>query len=542
MADNPGIIPFKLGNAKVQEYSYTLINFYDLNPIILEINKLHSKSLNLTQLISNNTQYYQDASNYIKILTLIKERVERKIKGIIPHPERTKRGLINGLGSIFKSITGNLDSADGEKYEKLIFDLQNNQHKLASSTLKQNSLSLNIIEKFNVTIQHINHNEKLLESKLNQIALIIQKSVYRENSAYIKDVLNQIINVYEIIDSTLQDIENSITFSKLKILHNSIISTEELYSELQKIQNQVGLKQMPLEASLENTLILEKIIKLECFVLNNKITHLLQIPITYPGEFDYFHLFSIPIFGKSLFKVIIPKDKFLLKNQLHFSYRNLKCQEVKTQFYVCDETDLQEISDNSPCTVKLLESKKNVDTCMQIETKISKPIIRQFDKTNQWALILPKKEIVRLQCRNQDERRHLLGTYLIQIPDSCNIVVNQETIIYNQKPISTQSQPILFPDFDSDVSLLPTLNLSVHLDQVKLDELYKLKNEIQENEPQLFFDYVHTTPSIWTICTYIICVFAISFYCFRKRLLLSQRKGPAKQTETIELQDVQLPR
>lgn len=37
---------------------------------------------------------------------------------------RTKRGLINGLGSVIKDITGNLDFQDGEKINKILNHLE----------------------------------------------------------------------------------------------------------------------------------------------------------------------------------------------------------------------------------------------------------------------------------------------------------------------------------------------------------------------------------------------------------------------------------
>ena len=63
---------------------------------------------------------------------------------------RTKRGLINGLGSIFKSISGNLDYADGERYDKLIQELQNNQINLVNNIKNQNThLLTNLTIQFN---------------------------------------------------------------------------------------------------------------------------------------------------------------------------------------------------------------------------------------------------------------------------------------------------------------------------------------------------------------------------------------------------------
>ncbi|KAJ8977561.1 hypothetical protein NQ317_019136, partial [Molorchus minor] len=150
LENNPGLLPLKIGQAKVQDYTHTFIHYYDLNPVIVEINKLYTQSDNLLIQINSNLNYSQETSNYAKILNLTRQRVQIKLNEIIPHSKRTKRGIINGLGSIFKSITGNLDASDGE-----------------------------------VTIE----------------------------------IILQIINMFEILNSILQDIENSIAFSKLNVMH-----------------------------------------------------------------------------------------------------------------------------------------------------------------------------------------------------------------------------------------------------------------------------------------------------------------------------------
>ncbi len=420
IADNPGLLPIKLGQAKLEEYSFTLIHFYDLNPILNEVNKLQEKSKNLTDNVNTHAEYKIETSNYIKILFLIQDRVETKLKELIPHPQRTRRGLINAVGSIFKTITGNLDASDGERYEQLIENLQSNQIEIKSKALKENAISIKLIEQFNKTIQQIGKNENLLESKLNQISLIVQKGTFRENANIIKDTLNQIINLYEIIDSILQDVENAVTFSKLKILHPSIIKTENLYFELQRIQKIVNAKSMPLEVTLANTLLYEKLVKIESFILNNKITFLIRFPITYQNNFDYYHLYSIPIYKQNKFKTIIPKSKFLVKNKLHFSYRSTECQEIQNQYYICDKMDLTEITTKNPCAIQLLESSNQVQSCQQIEVRISIPIVNQLDLSNKWIIIIPKEETVKMECSDQEEYQKLFGTYFAEIPKIAN--------------------------------------------------------------------------------------------------------------------------
>ena len=389
--DNPGILPFKIGYAKLTKYTHTLIHYYDLNPIITETNKLYFRSKNITDSLILHKEYFAESSNYLKILKITQERVENKIKEILPHPQRNKRGLVNVVGSVFKAVTGNLDASDGERYENLIKKLQENQNKLAINIRNQNSISTSVINKFNSTIQQIGQNEMLIENKINQISIIVQKTTYRENMHFIKDILNQIINLYEIINSILQDIENSITFSKLKVMHPSIITFNDLLKELKKLEKIVGSNNMPLSTNLENIFLFEKLIDVDCFVLNNKITYLLRVPITYPNSFEYYHLYSIPVIHQSLFKVVIPRDKYLIKNQLHYTYRGTPCKEMEPNSFLCEEEDLKEIEKKSPCEVQLLQSTKSTSTCQQIDVTITRPVINQLDKSNQWILVLPNE-------------------------------------------------------------------------------------------------------------------------------------------------------
>lgn len=131
MDNNLGLIPLRLGTARIEEYSYKMIHYYDLTSIISEIEKLQRKSRYIIKVVCTNKNYSWDVSNDMKVLEYIEEKVEYKILNILPHQKRVRRGLINGLGSIFKSISGNLDAEDGERYENSIINLQKNQERIS---------------------------------------------------------------------------------------------------------------------------------------------------------------------------------------------------------------------------------------------------------------------------------------------------------------------------------------------------------------------------------------------------------------------------
>lgn len=196
-------------------------------------------------------------SNYVKITKYIQETVFDKLDNINIHPSiqtndnRKKRGLINGIGTVFKTITGNLDASDSERYEKILNHLKENQRNLQTQLKYQYSVNNDIIDKFKNTIRDIQHNEKVLESKINQFNNILQSDTTQLNILIAKDLYNQLIILYNAILNILQDIENSITFCKLHKLHPSIIKSLDLFKAIQKMGNNYK-DQFPYEIKQEN--------------------------------------------------------------------------------------------------------------------------------------------------------------------------------------------------------------------------------------------------------------------------------------------------
>lgn len=538
LENNPGMIPLKLGTAKVEEYTHRLIHFYDLNPIIVEINKLQLQTRALRESLDRNNEYAFDTANYLKILNFTEEKVTQKLTDILPYPQRVKRGLINGLGSIFKVISGNLDASDGERYDKIINELQANQIKLSSSLKSQNSLSIALINKFNSTVRQISQNERYLESKLNQVALIVQKQSIREHSIFIKDLMIQIINLYEIINSVLQDIENSISFAKLQVMHPSIMKSTELFEELQNIGKSLHKGQLPIEITLENTILLQNLIKIDSYISNNKITYVLHVPITYQQEFKYYHLYSIPVLSKSQYKAIIPKNKFLIKTELYFAFMGEPCTQISHRLHLCQKMDLQGIRDHCPCEIHLLDGRNT--SCETASITMAKALINRLEGTDQWIGVFPFQQNCKLKCPHQEEVIKIAtGTYLIEIPVGCQISTTGETIT-NRKSF-TQAQPILFPNLEESESKIPKMNFSLHLQEIPLDELQSIKTQILEDHPDVSFETLSYIPSIWTLLIYALLLSALCYMAYRT-IPKKWWSTTNEDQHGVELSEVQLPR
>lgn len=72
------------------------------------------------------------------------QQLESKIDSLLPHV-RNRRGLINGLGTILKSISGNLDDDDGQNILAELNKSRNRTDSLIEAQNKQTYLNRDII-------------------------------------------------------------------------------------------------------------------------------------------------------------------------------------------------------------------------------------------------------------------------------------------------------------------------------------------------------------------------------------------------------------
>lgn len=490
-------------------------------------------------LISTDTNYSNDLLNYFKLLNFTENKVMNKLIEIVPSQNRKKRGIINGLGSIFKSITGNLDANDGERFETLIKELQNNQINLATNIKEQNSVSFALIEKFNKTIQQITNNEHILTSRIKIIESLMNEEITLYRFNYIKDSIVQIINIFEITNSILQDIENSISFAKIQVMHPSIIKTIDLYNQLKLLEKYLNKNELPLEINLNNVLLFEKLIKIDCFIFNNKITFILKIPVVQSENFNLYHLFAVPIWEKSQFKVIIPRKKFLVKNKSKFAFTSNPCTEIIPRQFVCPRIDLLEIEEDGPCEIQLLEM-KITSTCEKTSIRLSKPLLKQLANSNHWIYTVPYQDTAYLKCPSNEETKYFTtGTYLVEIPKGCQLTTHMGTIS-NQKSSTTFGQPVLILDLDNSTIQSTSSNFNFHLENIELDDLQAIKSQITHNQPKLSFEKVLMVPSLWTLIIYGTLVFLVMFFVYKKLMPKICRHKKLTQSP-IDPTAVQLP-
>lgn len=522
-----GILPINLGTAKLQRSEHTFVHYFNLQPLLDEYDRLNDQHDYLHNSISNNTVYTRETGNYNNIISYLRKIIKEKFNHIgtkntnkvdkvdssnkVDLRIRNKRGLINGLGSIIKGITGNLDNQDGNKIYAILNHLKNNQNNLQNQLKMQYSINHQIIQNFNDTIGNIQHNEILLKSRIMQLNVIIQNSIADIDILFAKDLFNQLIIIYNNILNTLQEIETSLTFCKLKTLHPSIIKSNILFSEIERISNYYK-EQLAFPINFENILDFESIIQVNCKTENNIIHYLLSMPIYLEKEFELYHLLSIPTKYESEFRTIIPDTNYLIKSDNYIKPLTGMC--VRSKIYHCPSFIIS--PHTSQCGREIILNKTS-SNCQYTKLNIKDFHIEYIPEIDQYLSIFPTALSIKIHCKDAIETKQLQGIYLIK-QNNCKLIINNQEISHTGK---TYGNPTIIQYQELHLKNSQLSNFTINLKNLQMGKLLPSHN-MQPETLSIIDYYKFHVPSVWTIILYIILIIICVFVCLKFRKIYQQ--------------------
>lgn len=474
-----------------------MVHYYDLKDLISEIDILQKQYHKITEYIKFNKSIVEQTLPVRNIINYSKSLIEEKLNHITIHKTiRNKRGLINGLGTIIKFITGNLDNTDKEKFDNLILHIEDNQNNIQNQIKSMYSLNNELINNFNETIQTIQSNSVEIEYKIN---LIGRKVKYYTEIAEIKDSFNQLQILFELFLNTLQDIENSITFCKLHVMHPSIINTHQLFKELKRLETYLK-SQLLFDVSYKNIINFENMLSVHCKIEENlKIIYFLQLPLFSEENFELFNLQPIPTKYENKLVTIIPETNYALKskNNKILTY-NGDC--VKNKVYRCPKSLTPTHQDS--CIEGLLLN-GNISTCKFTELTIEDNHLTFIPEINQFLAVFITPDKIKILQNNYIETKTLEGIFLIKANNG-ELVYNNKALVYES---TTYGKPTLIQDFDLSLSSKQSPDINIKL------KTFSIKKINSNNVYPINQSYnVLTYPNIWTLLLYVI-LFVIILVC-----------------------------
>lgn len=478
-----------------------LVHYFDISGLLDEYAKLKSHSLVIKFVTSNETLTQQEIQNYFKIIDYNVKLIDEKLYPFLQH-NRVKRGLINILGSAIKSITGNMDSDDNERINSLINTIKQNQNNIAHQINNQYSINKEIITKFETTIKNIEHNERSLYSMLAGFENQINVTRFEVNSLFAKDVLNQLIHLLNVILNIAQDVENSLTFCKLKIIHPSIITNEELLKELLKLKT-IYPNELPFDVKFESIHLYKNLLKTKCVINHFEIVYFLSLPLFEKTKFDLFYFIPIPNWR---FRTIIPSTKYILKSETDLVPLSSICDKTQGE-YLCPEDS--RTYTNISCEWNIL-NKSTFDKCSPIQLDEDQSL-EFIPEINQYLGIFPKSVVSKTNCEETWVKTQIQGVFLFEDEPNCRRYISDQLLLFND---TTRGQALLMEDLQTSGApkdaVVPHLKLT-HLRVTKLADNLQPIDLLQDDG----------TSNAWhvsgTITLYIIVIAAALAYLATRR-------------------------
>ncbi|KAL0860680.1 hypothetical protein ABMA27_010024 [Loxostege sticticalis] len=511
---NPGIAPIRIGTATREIDHWSIVKTLDLELIENQVERNIEEYNRIKTLAFKETETRRELMGLTvqiqSILNLTKDRLSQ----IVP-TYRSKRGLLNPLGSLIKVISGNLDNEDAIRYNQEIKKLQNKEHSV------ENKISLikvaveklvNVSNDMNLNLNHINFNNHRLSNIINNQTIIF-------SSFRLMNSMFQIFNNFRTLYQVIYEIETAIAFSKLHTLHKFILNTTELFNILLEVEKHANLMYKVNENNLIN---LEQSITMKTYLDHKKLVFILDVPLVENNTYNYYKVMPIPIYNPStnITHAIIPQYPFLIVKRMKYIPVAKPCEEIERERYLCSNEDITEFAQEL-CIEQLMLLKNNYSACQQREVHIERIRIQPITESL-WMLFLKDNTIATERCHDEIRRHTLRGTYILTRNDECVIEIGGTTI---SPLINTTAAVVNLP-----LIQLPTLTMPddlprwtpINLRNVDLRDISAVVKQISDvdidDSVEKLFS-VTTDISVWTISIYVILISIVILFlsCYFKR-------------------------
>lgn len=441
---------------------------------------------------------------------------------------RSKRGLIDGLGSVIKSISGNQDYTDALKYENAINTLRNNEHKLELEINNHVSLNSKFISHSSQIISSIISNQEKMSKALN---LILDSNASRDTDlikyAHLAQHLLILGDNIEDLYEELENLENNLTFIRASSTPYSLFSLDEIKDMLSKLKVLYSNHEI-LDVETKH---FYEIIKLGYYYLGKKIVLVIKVPIVFPSTYDFYKLSLVP---NRNHETLIPPSPFVALSRSDSRYIETECPKINS-IYLCESIPSLQIQSQAGCIQHLIAHQELQPNCKMTPVVLTTEALEALDEKH-YTLSFPIPTKVKISC-SQEQYRTLQGSYLAVIPLNCNLRTPTLTISNANDHIKGHAVRIIeMPLYNESRN---NNHPKLILNSPSLQRLHTLNNEIATQLP-IHLDDV-TDPIIYhtTIPMYLIlastCAFSAILLYRRLRTRKVSRNTPENCSNNPEV-------
>lgn len=466
--DGPGVLPFKLGPTRILSHYHSFLQYVSLQELQEKVNSVKTQLNTISPNINNITKsLFQPHIEYLKNKL---ESVSIQLKSF--KMSRSKRGLVNGLGSIIKSITGNLDYTDAVHFNYAIKSLHDDENKLATELNNHISLTKDLTNQYSKIIDSIVDNQNkmtILINKINQSEATRDYDLVKY--AHFGQILMILSDNVDLISQELIKLQNNLAFIKVNTMHHSITNSESIRTMINRVIDIYGMQKV---GDLDTREYYD-IIRVGSYYVGNQIVIVYKFPIFIPHVYDMYKLSIVP---NKKHQILTPPSPFLAIHKKDFQYIEAECPKT-SKWYICEQKRSLQSETSKDCIHQLITTQHTNEACNPFTIKIDRPAYEGLDDKH-YTTTFPTPTKVHLSC-GQDLYKILQGSYLVVVPLQCYMETPQFKIVNTKDRLRGQALKII--DMPKGDATIPSPTPTYKLNSIDLTHLHAMNVKISQQSP-----------------------------------------------------------
>lgn len=406
---------------------------------------------------------------------------------------REKRGILNIIGTISKTLFGTLDDNDMEIINQEFDKLYADQKIITGSINNQTRIMKTLLNSASHDLQILNNESGKLINQLNK--MINSTNINAQNILMVNMITLCSIAIEEISED-INLIINAVNDGKHGILHPQILTPNILIKELQKIEEENNVK-YPIRLIPQNYQHIVDISEITVSITNKNLIYILKVPEIEQPNLQTLHLIPIPIRHGRSFIAPIPSHEVILINPEKSFYVPTdfitlqNCKKLENTF-ICKRVQPSFlVSEIQNCETNIIKSQAKIISdkiCEFSVFKISELAFIPLHDSNQY-LIIPEKEIeINTICNEKNKIITLKEPSLVYSNSDCIIetpksILKLRTSLEHNFDIKFKKN-ISFTINKSDLDLLDS-QLPLIQETLHRDNLNSLKRSIDTMEESI---------------------------------------------------------
>jgi hypothetical protein len=518
----PGILPFKLGPTKIISHYHSFLYTIDLNDIHSKVLSVKSQLNEFRPNLNNLT-----LSLYDPHMFYLNSKLDKLFEQIQSFQHaRVKRGLVDGLGSIIKSISGNLDYTDALKYNNALKVLQTNQNKLEIELNNHVSLGKTWVSKYSSILDNIISNQLRINNTINNILKsenALQSDLIK--FAHLAQHLLILTDNIEILSQELYSLDNILAFIRAKSMTHYSINISMLKEMLLKLKLLYSGNEV-IDIDLRNYY---EILKSGSFYVEDRLIIIFKVPIAFPKNYTLYKLSLVPNIHH---QICLPTLPFIAIQRTDSMYIEAECPKL-SKWYLCEDKLQYRIRDEQDCVHHLIVQQQVSTSCKFTTVNLTRAALEKLDDQN-YVITLPSPTKVHISC-GQEEVKTLQGSYQVSMPINCILKTPEFTISNSQNHLKGHTIKIAELPIEDTTKEKP--HPVLRLNSINLEHLHEANTKLSLQHPieleNLHEDIglYHTTIPMYSILL-VICIVSVIWITYR----LIRRKSYQKRSVKTENQ------